>query len=119
MSFHGSNRQQRNPGSAGISSDLRDLDHSGNEKIVDFVNSGDLEGRNAAVVLYSQSNNLPDHQSLRVGDPGHYASGRSFAAATYAGGGTGGFISGQPWNHQDPSRSAKGLVTRLGAKSKS
>lgn len=116
MSFHGSNRPRRIPGSQGMGVDAQDLDRSGND---DIVNVSGTQGRNAAVVLYSASNNRPEHQSLRVGEPGHNASDKSIAAATHASGGTGGLNPGQPLNYQDPFKDSKGLVARLGSKSKS
>lgn len=81
---------------------VRDLDPNANDQIVDFVNADDQDGRNGAVVLYSQSNR-PEQQSLKIDGPDN-AFGRSFAAGTHASGGTGGLNPGQPQGYPEQMR---------------
>lgn len=120
MSFHGSSRQPRNPSTHGAAVNVHDLDPNANDdKIVNFVHGDDPEGRNGAVVLYSQSNLPPEDNSLKMTGPDRNFSGRSFAVGTHASGGTGGLNPGQPQGYPDHNRSDQGLVGRLGNKSKS
>ena len=52
VSNHGSTPNLRKQGSERAAVEVRDMD-AGNDQIINFVNSGHQDGRNAAYVLYS------------------------------------------------------------------
>ena len=81
---------------------VHDLEHSGNDNIVNFVNKASVDA---------------DQPGLHTGGPvlgaRNYEGGRSFAAATHDNGGTGGLSATQPWSAPGQADQSKGAVARL------